>query len=361
MVRRTACAVIGTGKVAHVHAKAYASSADARLIAVYGRSRERAEAFAAEYGAKPYWDLSAMLGSGTVEVASICTPHPTHPDIAVACAAAGIHQLVEKPLAIDVEGADRAIAANLAADTVLGVVSQRRFYPAVVRMKVAIEAGKIGPPRLGVVTVLGWRDPDYYRMDPWRGTWDGEGGGVLVNQAVHQLDLLLWFMGPANDVAGFCTNVNHPTIEVEDTAVASIRFGTGALGAIVASNSQKPGLYAKVHVHGQNGSSVGVQTDGGSTFVAGLTTTVEPALNDIWTVAGEESCLAAWQAEDRAEMAGVDVTSYYHALQIADFLGAVRDHRPPAVTGEDGRRVAQLLAAVYEFGRERRVVGFDRT
>lgn len=129
---------------------------------------------------------------------------------------------------------------------------QRRFYRPCMRIHKAIEAGKIGKPVLGMVTMLGWRDKAYYDSDAWRGTWKGEGGGVLVNQAPHQLDLLLWYMGDVDEVYGVWKNLNHPYIEVEDTAVAVVKFKSGAVGNIVVSSSQNPALYGKVHVFGEN-------------------------------------------------------------------------------------------------------------
>lgn len=139
--------------------------------------------------------------------------------------------------------------------------------------------------------MLGWRNEAYYRSDPWRGKWIEEWGGVLVNQAPHQLDILQWFMGPIDSLFGFWENLNHPYIEVEDTAAAAIRFKNGGLGNIVVSNSQHPALYGKVHVHGSNGASVGVQTDGGSMFIAGMSGMLEPPYNNLWTIPGEEQFL----------------------------------------------------------------------
>ena len=139
---------------------------------------------------------------------------------------------------------------------------QRRFYRPCMRIHKAIEDGKLGRPVLGMVTMLGWRDEAYYNSDPWRGTWKGEGGGVLVNQAPHQLDLLLWYMGEVDEVYGVWKNLNHPYIEVEDTAVAVVKFKSGAVGNIVVSNSQNPALYGRVHIFGENGAAAGVQTDG---------------------------------------------------------------------------------------------------
>jgi predicted dehydrogenase len=188
-------------------------------------------------------------------------------------------------------------------------------------------------------------------MDDWRGTWAGEGGGVLVNQAVHQIDLLVWLMGPVESVSGDWANLNHPEIEVEDTAVATLRFRSGALGSVVVSNSQRPGLWGRVHVHGSNGASVGVQTDGGSSFVAGVTSVVDAPINDLWTIPGEEDRLAEWQAEDRTRATQIDVMTHYHALQIDDFARAVVNDRAPLVPAEDGRRTVELVEAIYRSSR----------
>ena len=158
-------------------------------------------------------------------------------------------------------------------------------------MKKAIDENKIGKPVLGHIIMLGWRDEAYYKSDPWRGKWEAEGGGVLVNQAPHQLDLFQWLMGPIDQVYAQTRNFNHPYIEVEDTAVAVVQFKSGAIGNIILSNSQKPGIYGKIHIHGSNGASVGSQTEGGQMFIAGQTSIMEPPVNDIWTVPGEEDFL----------------------------------------------------------------------
>jgi predicted dehydrogenase len=215
------------------------------------------------------------------------------------------------------------------------------------RVKAAIDEDRIGGAGLATVEVLGWRGPEYYDLDPWRGTPEGEGGGVLVNQAVHQLDLLRWFLGPVVEVDGRIANLNHPQIRVEDSAVAVVTFASGALATIVASNSQRPGLHANVHVHGRNGASVGVETDRGSSFVAGMSLPSLPR-NDVWTIPGEESLPEQWAAEDEAALDGVDLASHHHELQLRDVVEAIRDGRPPAVGGLDGRATVELIAAIYE-------------
>jgi predicted dehydrogenase len=193
--------------------------------------------------------------------------------------------------------------------------------------------------------MFSWRDQAYYESDPWRGKWATEGGGVLVNQSPHQLDLLRWFMGDLEEISGRWANLNHPYIEVDDTAVATLKFRNGGLGSIVTSLSQKPGLFTKVHVHGSNGASIGVETDRGATFIAGVSKIAEPPLNDLWTIPGEEHLLAEFQAMDQARFQAIDPIAHYHALQIQDFLQAIRAEQPPLVTGEDGRAVVEIFSA----------------
>jgi predicted dehydrogenase len=348
--------VIGCGKVAHTHAAALSKLRQSRFVAAYSRSADKAAAFAGRYGAKGYTELDQMLRE--VEAVVVCTPHPFHVSPTVRALGEGVHVLVEKPLAASLQDCDAMIAAAASSGCTLATVSQRRWYAPVLRVKQAIDEGKIGAPVLGMVTMLGWRDEPYYRSDPWRGSWELEGGGVLVNQAPHQLDLLQWFMGPIAEVYGYWDNLNHPYIEVEDTAVAVIRFTGGALGNIVVSNSQKPGLYGKVHVHGSSGASVGVQTDGGAMFVAGMSPVLEPPVNDLWTVPGEEPLLERWKEEDTEFFGTIDAASYYHELQLEDFLQAILEGRPPLVTGEEGRKTVELFTAIYRSNRDRRPVRF---
>lgn len=339
--------IYGYGKVARLHAKALANSDNAYLAAVCGRDPVKAAAFAAEWGIQARANPADMASRDGVKAIIVTTPHPLHAVHALECIDAGLATLVEKPMALAVADADRMIEAARKAGVLLGVISQRRLYPSTMRIRQAIDEGKLGIPMLGQVTMLGWRDEVYYRSDPWRGSWKGEGGGVIVNQAPHQLDLLSWFMGSVAMVSGAWTNVNHPYIEVDDTAVATVRFASGALASILVSNSQKPGIYAKVHVHGSSGASAGVQTDGGAMFIAGMSGVLEPPYNDLWTVPGEERLLASWRAEDEAFFGKIDATWYFFARQIEDFARALDGGIRPMVTGTDGREAVKLMEGIY--------------
>ena len=345
-------AILGPGKVATVHAEALARIPGARLIAVAGRNAERAAGLAAAAGARVDPGLDATIARGGVDAVIICTPHPLHAEQAIAAARAGLHVVVEKPMALDPADCDAMIATAREAGVLLSVVSQRRWYAPVRRVKAAIEEGRIGQPGLASVEVLGWRGADYYAMDAWRGTQAGEGGGVLVNQAVHQLDLLRWFLGTVAEVDAWTSNVNHPKLDIEDTVVASIRFVGGALASFVASNAQRPGLHARVHVHGSSGASVGVETDAGSSFVAGVSLP-SPARNDLWTIPGDEAATDRWAVEDAAALAGVDPATHHHELQLRDIVSAIRDRRPPAVDGAAGRATVELIEAIYRAARTR--------
>ncbi|WP_281349736.1 Gfo/Idh/MocA family protein [Propionivibrio limicola] len=347
-MRKVRTAIIGCGKVTDLHAAALKQTAESEFVAVYSRDREKAKKYGEKYGVQGFADIQEMIVSAKVEAVIICTPHPAHRDAAIAAAEAGAHVLVEKPLASSLQDCDAMLAAAKKANIKLGTVCQRRFYAPVQRVRRAIDEGKIGRPALGTVLMLGWRDRNYYESDPWRGQWQAEGGGVLVNQAPHQLDLLQWFMGPIAELFGVWSNFNHPYIEVEDTAVAIVRFQSGAVGNIVVSNSQKPGIYGKVHVHGQNGASVGVQTDGGAMFIAGMSSILEPPVNDIWTVPGEETLLEQWKQQDSELFNGLsNAMEHYHHLQISDFLQAIISDREPLVTGEEGRKTVEIFTAIY--------------
>jgi predicted dehydrogenase len=349
--------VIGYGKVAHTHAEALAGIPESELVGVCGRDPGKARAFAEQHRLKAFTSVEEMVWDG-VEAVVVATPHPAHAAVSVPALRAGAHVIVEKPLASSLEDCDAMIAAARESGRTLAMISQRRLYEPVQRIRRAIDAGKLGRPILGTAVLLGWRGEEYYRSDPWRGSWDGEGGGVLVNQAPHPIDILQWYMGDVEELYGAWANLNHPTIEVEDTSLAILRFRGGALGNIVLSNSQNPGIFGKVWVHGSNGATVGVKTDGGSMFISGMTTALEPPVNDVWTVPGEEAMLAGWQKEDEAFFAAVDATKHYHRLQIREFLQAILAGRPAMVTGEEGRKTVEIFTAIYRSQRDGRPVTF---
>ncbi len=353
--------IVGLGKVAHLHALALQETTNAEFTAGCSRSSKKAQSFVAEYGAEPFDNISKMVQEKELDLVIICTPHPNHMEPTVEALKAGAHVLVEKPLASTLVDCDTMIKAAKEAHLKLGVISQRRWYPPTQRLKQAIDDGKIGKPVLGTINMLGWRDEAYYNSDLWRGSWDLEGGGVMVNQAPHQLDLFCWLLGPIDEVYGHWANLNHPYLEVEDTALAIVKFKSGAIGNIIVSNSQKPGIFGKIQVHGENGASVGVQTECGAMFIAGMAPITEPPVNDLWTIPGEENLLEEFTKEDEELFEKVDPMVYFIRLQIEEFLDALDHKREPMVNGEEARRTVELFTAIYRSTRDNKPVKFPLT
>ncbi|MBL7966795.1 MAG: Gfo/Idh/MocA family oxidoreductase [Prolixibacteraceae bacterium] len=351
-------AIIGCSKIAHLHAKAILQIPELHFKAVWSRTPESAQKFVAEYGVKFYNSIPEMIEAENIQITVICTAHPYHADPAIQAMEAGAHVLIEKPLASTLQDCDRIIEVASRTGKKTGVISQRRWYQPVQRMKKAIDGGKIGTPMLGTIQMMGWRDRSYFEGDVWRGKWETEGGGVLVNQSPHQLDLLQWLMGDIDEVFGYWSNINHPYIEVDDTAVALVKFKNGGLGNILVSNSQKPGIYGKVHIHGSNGASVGTQPEGGSMFLPGKTTIAGPPQLDLWTIQGEEHLLEEWNKADSAEFFSVDSMTWYFRKQLEDFKDAILNNRNPLVTAEEGRKTVELFTAIYRSQRDGRPVKF---
>ncbi len=331
-------AICGNGKVGHFHARALQELESSDFVAVAGHHEGRVSDFADQYGIEGYLNIATMVRQEKVDVVCICTPHPTHRELALQAIEAGASVLIEKPLAMTSAECDDILHAAEAQGVQVGTIAQRRYYEPCMRMARAIEEGRIGTPMLGSVTMLGWRDREYYESDAWRGTWEGEGGGVLVNQAPHQIDLLLWFMGEAQEVYGVWRNINHEYLEVEDTAVATVKFSSGGVATILVSNSQDPAIRGTVHVHGSNGASIGVQTDGGQMFVAGVSSIAEAPYNDMWTIRGEEDVVTRGRQEDEAKFFDVDPHYHFHMLQISDFISSVSAGEVPFASGIDGKK-----------------------
>jgi UDP-N-acetyl-2-amino-2-deoxyglucuronate dehydrogenase len=333
-------AIVGCGNIAGNHVAAFRVAPGTEVVACCDLDADRAAGFAARHGVPTsVASVDALLDLG-VDVVSVCTPHPTHESVVTAAAARGVHVLCEKPIAIDLASAGRMIAACDAAGVTFGVLFQRRFWPAAQRIRAAIDDGTLGRPFLGHASVLLHRDTSYYTADPWRGTWATDGGGVLMTQAVHNIDLLQWFMGECVEVSAAHATVKHgAAIEVEDTAVATLRFASGGLATLAASTALTPGLGTRVLVTGPGG------TGGLAEYPEG-----SEAVNDVWAVPGAETVQSPFGAglrPDRPLSAINGSLAPFHARQIAEFVDAVRAGREPAVTGREATTSLAILSALY--------------
>jgi len=334
----TGFAILGAGMVADFHRRAIAANADlgARLVAVGHYNPARFADIGAEFGA-PCVNQEELLADPDVDAVCICTPSGQHVDQAIAAAKVGKHVLVEKPMALSLEDADAMIAACDQAGVKLGVVLQRRAEPLFQRIHDAIQAGDLGTLTLGVVTMPYHRPQAYYDQADWRGTWALDGGGVLMNQGIHLVDLLIWYMGDPASAQAYADTL-HRNIEVEDTLAATLHFANGALATITSTTTAAPGFPHRVEIYGTGG---GIQVEGEA---IGQWQLVDPA-----TAAVEPAEIKTGAPSDAG--AGGDprnIAPTGHAAIFRDFLRALDRDRAPMVDGAEGRRCLATVLAIYE-------------
>jgi predicted dehydrogenase len=341
-------AIVGCGMIAGSHARALAEVPGARLLALVSRSRANAEALAGKLGlgCDLYTDLAPVLARRDIDIVIVSTPSGAHLEPAVAAAEAGKHVVVEKPLEITLERCDRIIAAGERHRIQLSTIFPSRFADANRTLKAAVDAGRFGRLTLGETTCKWWRPQSYYDEGGWKGTKALDGGGALMNQAIHNVDLLLWMMGPATHVSGFTATLAHERIEVEDTAAACLRFANGALGVIQATTSVYPGLPKTIAVHGDRGTAVIEQED-----VLRWEFTPETAED---RAVRERFAVKTGASGGSSNPAAI--SHVYHARQLRDFVQALGTGRKPLVDGREGRRAVEVILAIYRAAATGRVV-----
>jgi len=341
-------AIIGCGMIARFHARALADVPDARLTALVSRSEANARGMAEQLGLNCVLstDLNAVLARPDVQVVIITTPSGAHLEPAVAAAKAGKHVVVEKPLEITTERCDRIIEACDRHGVKLCTIFPSRFGDANRTLKEAVEAGRFGRLTLGETTCKWWRPQSYYDEGGWKGTQALDGGGALMNQAIHNVDLLLWLMGDVTHISGFTATLAHERIEVEDTAVACLRFANGALGVIQATTSVHPGLPKTIAVHGDRGSVV-IEQDDVLRWELTPETPEDKAIKERFAV----KTGASGGSSNPAAISHVG-----HARQLADFVRAIQTNRAPLVDGREGRRAVAVIEAIYHSAATGRAV-----
>lgn len=333
--------VVGCGMIARNHAEAFTAAPGATVVACSDVDPARARAFADRHGIEHAVSSLPEMAALGVDAVAVCTPHPTHEAVVIAAAGLGLHVLCEKPIAIDTPTAARMVTACREAGVRLGVMFQRRFWPASQRIRRAIDDGTLGIPVLGQCTVMLHRRPDYYTRDAWRGRWDTDGGGVLMTQAIHYLDLLRWFMGPVVEVTGrYATYVHGEHIEVEDSATALLRFASGGMATVLATTGATPGEGVQIKITGSTGATVSV-----SEYPEGA-----EGVNDLWDVPGrvEQAPVFGRGVDPDIDLAQINEQHIpFHTLQAADFVSAVAEDREPVVTGQDALESLRLVEAIY--------------
>ena len=332
--------IIGCGMIAEFHTKAINEIPGAKVVAAFSRSGANGAKIANLAGGdcQIYDELGAMLAHPGVDVVCVCTPSGAHLEPAVQAARAGKHVVVEKPLEITLARCDAIIDACDQAGVRLCTIFPSRFSPANLSLKHAIDSGRFGRLTLGDTYVKWWRTQDYYDSGGWRGTWNLDGGGALMNQAIHNVDLLYWLMGDIASVQAMTATLVHDRIEVEDTAVAAIRFRNGALGVIEAATSAFPGLLKRTEIHGEHGSAR-VEQDDITLWQFGTTQADDEAIQT--TIAAAKS-VSSGASDPRG------ITHAGHRAQLADFLKAIDSGGKALVDGREGRKSVEIIRAIYQ-------------
>ena len=340
-------ALVGCGVIAPTHARALRQLAGrAELVACSDVVPSRATALAEEFGLEAV-DYHDALADPTIDAVVVCTPNGRHTEVGVAALRAGKHVMVEKPMEITVEACDRLLDAQRDSGAFLGVISQHRFDPAAQLVKEAVDAGDLGRLVVADCRVPWFRTQEYYDSGDWRGTWSVDGGGALMNQGVHTLDLLLWTCGPVRTVQAQVATVAHERIEVEDVVCATVVLANGALATVMASTSAYPGFPARLTVHGTTGSAV-IDGDRLVTLsVAGRQTVGGEGANAHALQVATGGTRAATTAVDESSAAEVGGWGEAHRRQLLEFIDAVEHGRSPLVDGLDGRRAVELIRAIY--------------
>jgi len=334
--RRHGFGIVGAGVIGEVHAAAIGLVPGARLAAVTDEAPGRAEALAQAWGCAAEPGLPALLARDDVDVVCVCVPSGLHAEVGIQAAAAGKHLVVEKPIDVTLDAADRLIAAARDGGVLITVISQHRFDTGLDELRRLLDSAALGSLLLGEASTKWYRTQAYYDSAAWRGTWAMDGGS-LMNQGVHYLDLLLWAMGPAAEVTAISATQAHQ-VEVEDTTLALVRFASGAVGTVLSSTAAYPGFDQRLEITGTNGTVI----------VENGTITRRALASD---PADFRRSAADMTAGDQAATSpgGIDPSS--HAAQMADLLTAVDAGRAPAVTAASARATLQVICAVYESAR----------
>ena len=338
--------IIGCGMIAGFHAKAIGDIRGAKLVACHDAIPAAAKRLSDETGCRLYLKLRDMLADPDVDVVTICTPSGAHLEPALAAARAGKHVVVEKPLEVTLRRCDKIIDICRKQGVVLSTIFPSRFHAASQEIKRAIDQGRFGRLTVGDAYVKWFRTQQYYDSGAWRGTWELDGGGALMNQAIHSVDLLAWLMGPVRRVSAHMSTLTHQRIDVEDVAMAAVEFENGALGVIEATTAAYPGYLKRIEIHGSQGTAVLEEEDIAQWDFAKKNRRDAAVLKRL---AGKTT--TGGGASDPAA-----IGHHGHTAQFKDVLAAIKSGRRPAIDGPEGRRAVEIILAIYKAAETGRAV-----
>ena len=326
--------IIGAGNISQTHARAAQAIPGVNISAVWGTSREKAQRLAEPAGAAAYDDFESFLAHRPMDLVAIGTPSGVHAQQAIAAVEQGLHVLVEKPVDINTSRIDALIEAAERMGVKVGVFFQDRLKPDIVRLKSLMDSGALGDPVLISGRVKWYRPPEYYGNSRWRGTWDLDGGGALMNQAIHTVDVLQWTVGPIARINARTATRLHE-IEVEDTMVAMLEFATGALGVFEAATSVYPGYPRRIEVTGTLGTAILE----GDTLIS---------LDLRGAPSGQSKEKVATVSESTPVVA--DASAHQRILE--DFIAAFETDRAPVCDAREGRKSVAIVEAIYRSARD---------
>lgn len=344
MIQKLRFGIIGCGVIGPTHAEAIQSLPDAQLIAVADPIVDRAQKLASKYNVTPYGDIQTMLDNEGLDVVTVCTPSGEHGKHACQVMRTGRHVIVEKPMEITRAAIDEMLRTQQEMGVKLSVISQHRFDAATQQIHALVQEQAFGRLVLGNVIIPWWRSQKYYDSGAWRGTWEFDGGGVLMNQSIHSIDLLRWLMGPVKSLYAYTDTLAH-RMETEDVGVAVLRFTNGAVGTIAATTAAYPGVTTRIEIFGDKGSSI-IEND--KLSYLHLARDEQEAAGDY----GGSSKTAQKSAVDlSAAQNPAALSANSHALQIADMIRAIRENGTPLVDGNAARQAVDIILSIYESAR----------
>lgn len=338
--------LIGLGSVAKTHAFALQKAQESFLAGAYSSNKEKVEAFCKQYGGKPYTDLAEFLKDENIQVVDIATPSGLHMETAIEALKAKKHVLVEKPLEISLERCQTILEEAKRQNRLVGGIFQSRFYDAPQLIKKALDEGRFGKLALVEASVKWFRSQEYYDSGAWRGTWDLDGGGALMNQSIHAIDLLSWFGGEVEELSAFTQTRAHERIEVEDNGVAILKFKNGALGIINGSTSIYPGFTKRIEICGTEGSAI-LEDE---TLVAWSFKAERPEDEEIRRKYSNANTAEGGAANPSA------INYVGHMRQFDDFAKAVKTGSEPFITGQEASKAVGIIKGIYESAKEGRTI-----
>jgi predicted dehydrogenase len=333
-------AIVGTGMIAEFHAQAIAQIPEAKLIAVFSRDSKKCTDFAQKVGVKAAESLADIAQNPLIQAVCITTPSGAHAEGAVPMLAAGKAVLCEKPLEVSLAAVDRILHAAREGGGILAGVFQNRLGSGAQLLKAAIEAGRFGKLSLSSAYIKWWRSDAYYTSSNWKGTWRLDGGGALMNQGIHAVDLLQWLVGLPKRVGAFAATRAHGMIETEDTLSATLQFPDGSLGVIEAATSSFPGSDLRIEITGDKGSAALVNDK----IVRWDFAEAHPG-DEVVLLNGEGGKIGGGTADPKA------ISVEGHRRLIEDLALAIRDKRAPMIPGAEARKAITLILACYESAR----------